>query len=255
MLGVECLRRVLVRGHIDGLVPPEIPALGPRRVDPGTAHHQRVLHRIGTRIASSTASFNDTADPRRYWPSVVITSLASASEIRARNADAEYPRTPHCAAPQPRARQHRHDRFRDHRHVDRHAVPGHQPKLGQRIRRPRHLDQQLRIRDGAAVADRLALPPDRHSVTVARLDVAVHAVVGHVELASDEPLGHRRLRPVQHVGERCLPRQPRGLLGPEPQPVDVGLPVQFGGPVGLGGELRGRRIGRGSVGACVVHAV
>jgi hypothetical protein len=35
--------------------------------------------------------------------------------------------------------------------------------------------------------------------------VAVDAVVGDVELAADEPLGERRLRPVQHLGERGVP--------------------------------------------------
>ena len=64
---------------------------------------------------------------------------------------------------------------------------------------------------------------DGDPVAVAGLDVAVDAVVGDVELAADEPLGERRLRPVQHLGERCRPRQPVGLLRPERQPVLLGL--------------------------------
>ena len=51
-------------------------------------------------MASSTAAFSDTALPRRYCPSVVITSLASASSIRAFSAAAEYPaKTTECSAP------------------------------------------------------------------------------------------------------------------------------------------------------------
>ena len=41
--------------------------------------------------ASSTAAFSDTAVPRRYWPSAVITTRAWASPIRERSASAENP--------------------------------------------------------------------------------------------------------------------------------------------------------------------
>ncbi len=43
MLGVERLRRVLGRRRVDGVVPPQVAALGPRRVNSGAAHHQNVL--------------------------------------------------------------------------------------------------------------------------------------------------------------------------------------------------------------------
>ena len=50
--------------------------------------------------ASSTAAFSDTAVPRRYWPSAVITSRAWASPIRDRSASAENPaKTTPCARP------------------------------------------------------------------------------------------------------------------------------------------------------------
>ena len=50
--------------------------------------------------ASSTASLSDTAVPRRYWPSVVITILAWASSILARSAVAENPaKTTECMTP------------------------------------------------------------------------------------------------------------------------------------------------------------
>ena len=88
---------------------------------------------------------------------------------------------------------------------------------------------QLGVGDVAAVADGFALPVDRDPVAVAGLDVAVDAVVGDVELAADEPLGDRRVGPVQHLGERCVPGQPVGLLGPERQPVLLGLAVQLVG--------------------------
>ena len=50
--------------------------------------------------ASSTASFSDTAAPRRNCPSVVMTSLASASSMRAFRAAAENPaKTTECSTP------------------------------------------------------------------------------------------------------------------------------------------------------------
>ena len=51
-------------------------------------------------MASSTAVLSETALPRRYCPSVVITSLAAASSIRARSAVAENPaNTTECMTP------------------------------------------------------------------------------------------------------------------------------------------------------------
>ena len=50
--------------------------------------------------ASSTDSFNETAEPRRYCPSVVMTILASASSMRALRAVAENPaNTTECSTP------------------------------------------------------------------------------------------------------------------------------------------------------------
>ncbi len=51
--------------------------------------------------------------------------------------------------------------------------------------------------------------------------MAVDTVVGNVELAADEPFGERRARPVQHLGKRCVPGQPVGLLGPKRQPIGL----------------------------------
>ena len=147
---------------------------------------------------------------------------------------------------EPRARQHRHDGLGHHRHVYRDPVTGDHTEVGQRIGGLAHLVLELGVGDVAGVADGLAHPVDRQPIAVARLDVTVHAVVRDIEFAADEPLGERRLRPVQHLGERRLPRQPVGLFLPERQPVFLGLTVQLGGRVGVRGELRRRRIrGRG----------
>ena len=50
--------------------------------------------------ASSTAGLSAIAEPRRYWPSAVMTSLACASSIRERSASAANPpNTTECTAP------------------------------------------------------------------------------------------------------------------------------------------------------------
>ena len=65
------------------------------------------------------------------------------------------------------------------------------------------------------------------------LDVPVHAVVGDVELAVREPLGERRVRPVERLGRLRGPGQPAGLLGPEAEPVRLGLLVRLRCDVGV----------------------
>ena len=47
MLGVEGLRLVLGRGRRDGLVPPQVAAVGPLDVDAGPVDHQHVLDGVG----------------------------------------------------------------------------------------------------------------------------------------------------------------------------------------------------------------
>jgi hypothetical protein len=46
VLGVERFRGVLGRRHVDGFVPPQVAALGPRRVNSGAPHHKNVLYRV-----------------------------------------------------------------------------------------------------------------------------------------------------------------------------------------------------------------
>ncbi len=46
VLGVERFRGVLGRRHLDGFVPPQVAALGPRRVNSGAPHHKNVLYRV-----------------------------------------------------------------------------------------------------------------------------------------------------------------------------------------------------------------
>ena len=248
MLGVESLRGVLGRGVGDGLVPPLVAAVRPGGVDTGSAHHQHVLDG-----AVGAQSRDRLVDPllERHRRTAAVLSVAGDDQFGLGILDAglerrgREPREHHAVhRAQPGARQHRDDRLGHHRHVDRHPVTGPQAEVGQRVGGAAHLVLEFGVGDRAGVVHRLTDPVDRHAVAVAGLDVAVDAVVRDVELAADEPLGERGIRPVEYVGERGVPGQPVGLLGPECQPVRLGLLVERLGRVGVRGELRGRRIHR-----------
>ena len=237
---------------VDDVVPPQVAVVVPRHVNSGAPHHQDAL---------------DGAVAVRTRRNRLVSSVLQ----RCRLAPAELPVAgdqqfglgvgdpgPQCLCgeagehdavhdAEPGAGQHRDHRLGDQRHVDRDAVAGDQAEVGQCVGRLAHLGLQVGVGQAAAVA-RLAFPVDGDPVAESGLHVAVDAVVGHVELAVGEPLGERCLRPVQHLGERGRPGQPIGLLGPEGQPVLVGLAVQLLARIGLLGERRRRRIRRRAYG-------
>ena len=203
-------------------------------VGAGAPHHQDVLHAV-LAVDRLVGRFF-----QRYRAAAAILPVGGDQQLglgvfdagaqRGSREPGEHDAVHH---PEPCAGQHRDDRFGHHRHVDRDTVAGFEAEIGQRVGRFRHVGQQLRVRQGAAVTEGFAFPVDRDAVAVAGQDVAVHAVVGHVELAADEPFRERRARPVEHVGERSLPGQPVRLLRPEAQPVALGRLVKVGGGIGL----------------------
>ena len=65
-----------------------------------------------------------------------------------------------------------------------------------------------------ALIARLAFPDDRRFVLATRLDVAIQAIIGSIELAADEPLRPRRV-PLQNFFPRLEPMKLFGGLGPE----------------------------------------
>src|SRR5690606_15059809 len=102
------------------------------------------------------------------------------------------------------------------------------------VRGALHLASEIGIRDRAGVPA-LALEVDGDPVAVAGLDVPVRAVVGDVQLATDEPLRERRPTPVQSGVEVRGPTHVRtGLVGPEGLVIGLRLLVQVGLPVGPG---------------------
>ncbi len=142
--------------------------------------------------------------------------------------------------PDPGAGEHRDRQLRDHRHVDRDAVARRDPEFEQGVGRPAHLALEVGEGDGARVAG-FTDPVIGDLVAEAALDVAIHAVVGDVELAANEPLGEGQV-PFEGRMEVLDPIDPLARQrGPEPFVVRLGASVEVGGRVGLGDE---RRVGR-----------
>jgi hypothetical protein len=245
VLGVERLRRVLGGGGADRVVPPHVHVLVPPHVLAGTTDHQHLLHRV-TGVGGDLAGLVDgRLQGRRSAAPVAavggdhhlgLAVLDPGGERLGREA-AEHDRVRRADAG---AGEHRHDRLGDHRHVDRDPVAGGHAQRGQRVGGLRYLVLELGVGDVALVADRLPHPVDRHPVTEAVLDVPVHAVVRRVQLAADEPLGERRLVPVQDAVPGLRPGQPLRRLGPVGLAVGRGLGVRVGLHVGARGQVRGR---------------
>ncbi len=116
----------------------------------------------------------------------------------------------------PVARVHGGERLDRVGHVDRdHVALGHAER-DERAGQPAHLPGQLGVADGADVA-RLALPDHGGAIGGGRvLRPAVHAVVGHVDLAAGE------------VGEVAQLTGPDRVRRPHPA-----LPLRDPGPVGV----------------------
>jgi hypothetical protein len=140
-----------------------------------------------------------------------------------------------------RAGEHRDDDLGDHRQEDPDDVALADAQVLERVREPLHLEVQLGVCDGALLAV-LAGPVEGDAVAVAGVDVAVQAVVGHVQRAVGEPFVERRVGVVEHGRERLVPVQGSRLLGPVGVGVERGPFVQRGvGDARGRDEVRGRR--------------
>src|SRR5207245_7284543 len=86
----------------------------------------------------------------------------------------------------PRAREHGGGQLRDHRHVDRHAVPLADAELLQGVRAAGGHVEQVLEGHGTGIA-RLALPVVGDFRPAARLDAAAEAGLGDVQLSAPGP--------------------------------------------------------------------
>ncbi len=205
---------VLGRLAGDEVVPPHVPALGPGDLLTGTAHHQHVLDVVDLadrlvhgrlergRLAAPVAAVggDDDLGVRVLDPGRERVRREAAEDDRVGRAD-------------PGRGQHRDRGLRDHRHVDGDPVALAHAQLQQGVGGPGDLVLQLRVGDRAAVAG-LTLEVDGDTVPVPGLHMPVHAVVRDVQRAVLEPLGERRVRPVQRLARFLGPGQPAGPARP-----------------------------------------
>ena len=245
VLGVHRLRgavRVLA-GH--QLVPPMVSPLLHDEIPRGVAeaaNYEHVLNRTGTareRVVSVGLQFDGVpASPASVGGDEQ--PGARVLDPIAQGVGGEAPEHHRVRRPDPRARQHRDGKLRNHRHVDRDAVTSLDAQGAQRVGAPPDLVEELRIGDRATVSG-LAFEIERNLVADAGLDVTVEAVERDVQPATDEPPRERQL-PIEHLVPRLEPSQGSGLRGPEL--LGVGLRLLVHRPVGderRSGELLGRR--------------
>ena len=103
-----------------------------------------------------------------------------------------------------------------------------QPQLDKGIGRLAHHGQQVPVGDGAGLVDRISDPVEGDPVAVAGFNMAVHAVVGGIDAAADEPFGERQV-PLEHLVPMSVPRQLLSLFGPPP--------LRVGGRLGIDARL------------------
>ncbi len=238
MLGVEGLGLVVLglAGH--DVVPPDVTGVVPRHLlaralyDKNLAHTGTLGQRVVNRCFEGTRRAPSVAAVRCDHVVGVTVEYAAPQGVGGEAAEDDGVRGAEAGAG-----QHGDHCLGDHRHVDRDLVAGAHAELGQCVRRPADIGEEVGVGDGAGVAG-LALPVECHPLAEARLDVPVDAVDGDVELAADEPLGEG-LVPLEDLRPSLGPREAPGLVLPERERVRVGLGVDAGLRVGgLGQVLR-----------------
>ncbi len=139
------------------------------------------------------------------------------------------------------AGQHRHQRFRHHRHVDDDPVALAHAVLHQGAGEPGDEALQLDVADLADAAGDGAVVDDRRLLAAAGRNVAIDGIEAGVEHAAGEPARRGLGAVVEHLGSGPVPLQRRGGFAPETlgigkrprvyRAVDPHLhpPVAFGG--------------------------
>ncbi len=235
-LGVERLRFMDVRGVPDGVMPPHVAAFshgdgGQVLRRRGAVDDQDVLDRVvagdgGVRVVldghGNTATELAVRGHQQLGARVLDAELQGLSGKAAENERVD--------GADPGYRKRNDDGLGDDREVDDHAVAPGDAQGQQCVGRFGDFALQLCVGDGAAVAG-LALEVEGHLVAAAIGYVAVHAVVGDVELAALKP-GDLRAFPGCGVGrDPAVCRAPRLAAGDSCglRPIQAeGLPLPEG---------------------------
>jgi len=139
-----------------------------------------------------------------------------------RGETAEYDRVDRA---DPGAAEHRDHRFRNHRHIDDHAVAFCYAARLEGARKPRRLVAQFSVTvlpdlaGDRAVVDQGGLPASAGST------MTVQRIVAGIDLGATEPFVIRRDRAVQHLVPGLVPFESRGRFGPERFRVFDRVPV------------------------------
>ena len=215
ILGVHRLRRALGVGVGEQVVPEAVAALGHRRVGVAAVDDDHVLERVEIldRGVERLLHRRRLAAPQRRVGGDQRLGARDLHPLDDR-AGGEAAEDDVVDRADPRAGEHRHGRLGHHRHEDADDVALADAERLQPVREALDLVEQPRVGDLLA-GPVLALPVVGDALAVARRDVAVEAVGGDVQLAAREPLGERRIRPVEDLVERLDPVE---LLGPRAPP-------------------------------------
>jgi len=165
-----------------------------------------LLHRDGGARRADTAQDNRVADGRRLFerrighglerhdvaaaPGAILREKHLGSRVVdaiAQRLGAEPAEDDRVHGPDARAGEHRHDRLRDHAHVDGDAVSRHNAQIGERGGGANDLPVKLEVGHRPDVAG-LPFPDDGGLGPSRRRQVTIEAALAHVELGPDEEL-------------------------------------------------------------------
>ncbi len=121
-----------------------------------------------------------------------------------------------------RAGKHRDREFGHERHVDGDAIALLDAQRLQHVRERADLAIQIEVGQRPAIAG-LPFPDECGLVAACAANVAIDAVDRHVDLAADEPLGVRRIAPVEHLRPLAAPLELGRKLCPERFWISFGL--------------------------------
>ena len=201
-----------IGGLAHDLVPPLVAPGGHDHFVRTALQHNHVLHAgcVGQRAIDACLEFDDAAPAPAPVRGDDELGLAVVHPIldRFRTESAKDHGVDHA---EPRAREHGHRGFRDHRQVDGRPVAFLQTEGREHVGELADFAMKLPVRQGADIA-RLTLENNRRLVLPVRAQVAIETILRQIQVPSGEPLGMRQ-----------LPFENR-LEGPVPQKIFFRLP-------------------------------